>query len=303
MEEILFMTDFTDWLEYENDMPIEDDYDYYLARQEWSNIYRPHKFFVGLNPRWQMYKFLPYGLNVMFSAYGFWDNDKQAWRRGKFKTFFGLRWLDCGGFTMLNQFDDYPFSVVNYANLVVRLQPHYYATMDYPCEPEISRALGLLSNRERIGATVRNAVALAEYEKELPGQMVPVIQGYTVDEYLECLRLHVQAGTVRDYMAVGSMCRRISDSELGNLIPAIYYAAQEAGCTKLHYFGLKLSSSVQLYADMIWSRDSAAVLTSYDAKLRTKWGRRFPNGQKEKEEVFHSFLQRLERLGLNFVRG
>lgn len=32
-------------------------------------------FYIGLNPRWQMYRFLPDGLNMMFSAAGFWDND------------------------------------------------------------------------------------------------------------------------------------------------------------------------------------------------------------------------------------
>lgn len=296
---------FTDWIGYEYDGPIEDDYDFWEARQMWLSIFRPHNFFVGLNPRWQMYKFLPAGINVMFSASGFWDNDKREWRRGaKFKRSFGLRWLDCGGFTVLNKFAEYPFSIVNLANLVVRLRPHFYAPNDYPCEPEITRSLGLMSNQERIEATVANAAEMAEYEKELPGQMVPVIQGYTADEYLECLRLHVQEGTVRDYMAVGSMCRRISDSELANLISTIYYAANNVGCTKLHYFGLKLSPSVQLYADMIWSRDSAAILDAYDKNLRIKrGGRRYPQGQTEKETVFDSFLKRLEQMGLNYCRG
>lgn len=264
--------------------------------------YRPNLFFIGLNPRWQMYNFLPRGINVMFSAYGFWDNENQEWRRGKkFKSIFGLRWLDCGGFTMMNKFDDYPFSVVNYANLIARLRPHYYATMDYPCEPEISRSLGLMSNSERIQATVANAVELAEWESQLPGQMVPVIQGYTLDEYLECLRLHSQAGTIRDYMAVGSMCRRISNEELGCLIPSLYYAAQKAGCTKLHYFGLKLSPGVRMHSDMIWSRDSAAILDDYDKDLRqARNGRRFPRGQREKQVTFNAFLGRLEEFGLNY---
>jgi hypothetical protein len=296
--------EFTDWIEYECEGKIEGDYDYYLARQEWESIYRPNLFFVGLNPRWQMYKFLPPGINVMFSAAGFFDGEKREWRRGaKFKWSFGFRWLDCGGFTMMNKFNDYPFSVVNYANLVARLRPHFYATMDYPCEPEISRSLGLLSNEQRIAATVANAVELAEWESQLPGQMVPVIQGYTIDEYLECLCQYQEAGMVRDYMAVGSMCRRISNEELGNLIPALYYAAQKVGCTKLHYFGLKLSPAVQRYADMIWSRDSAAILDDYDKSLRAdREGRRWPKGQQEKKIVFNAFLGRLEELGLNYKR-
>lgn len=272
--------DFTDWLEYDN----------------------PNYFFIGLNPRWQMYKFLPTGLNVMFSAAGFWDDWNGEWRRSaKFKRSFGLRWLDSGGFTMLNRYGDYPFSVINYANLIIWLKPHYYAIMDYPCEPEITRSLGLMSNKDRIEATVKNAVALTEWENQIPGQMVPVIQGYTLDEYLHCLELYNKVDLIRDYMAVGSMCRRISNEELGRLIPGIYYAAQKLGCSKLHFFGLKLSPDLIKYSDMIWSRDSAAILDDYDKTLRVERnGRRFPRGQQEKEVVFKSFLIRLEEQGLNY---
>jgi hypothetical protein len=203
---------------------------------------------------------------------------------------------------MLNQYGDYPFSAVNYANLIARLKPDYYATMDYPCEPEISRNLGLMTNLERIKATVQNATELAEWESQLQGQMVPVIQGYTLDEYLYCLDLYNQAGLIRDYMAVGSMCRRISDEELGQLIPGIYYAAKRMGCTKLHFFGLKLSPALEAYDEMIYSRDSAVAMDSYDNEVRAKrGGRRFPRGQAEKQENFEVFLNRLDGLGLNYL--
>lgn len=294
--------DFTDWIECEYQNDIASDYDYYLARQIYLSIFRPNLFFVGLNPRWGLYKFLPHGLNVMYSAAGFWDHLNGKWRRDKFKSSFGLRWLDCGGFTMLNKFGDYPFSIVNLANLIIRTKPHFYAPNDYPCEPEITRSLGLMTNTQRIEATVRNTIEMAEYENQLPGQMVPVIQGYTLSEYLYCLQLHAEAGTIRDYMAVGSMCRRISNDELSNLIPGIYRAAQKVGCAKLHFFGLKLSKHVQVYNEFIWSRDSAVSLMNNDSTLQQKWrGRRFPRGQKEKKEAFMYFLQRLEELNLNYV--
>lgn len=129
--------EFTDWLEYERQGDaIEDDFDMYEVRREWLEQYRFNLFFVGLNPRWQMYRFLPPGINVMYSAAGFWDDEKNEWRRGiKFKRFFGRRFLDCGGYLMLLKYGYYPFSVVNYANLVAYLRPNYYATMDYACEP------------------------------------------------------------------------------------------------------------------------------------------------------------------------
>jgi hypothetical protein len=294
--------EFTDWLEYEYRGEVETDYDYYVARQEFLAEFRPSIFLIGLNPRWQMYKFLPDKINVMFSAAGFWDNDKKEWRRGKkFRASFGIRWLDCGGFTLLNQYGDYPFSTVNLANLIAYLKPDFYVPQDYPCEPEITRSLDLTSNAQRIEATVKNAIELAEWESQLKGVMVPVIQGYTLDEYLYCLDLYDRAGLIRDYMAVGSMCRRISDDELGKLIPGIYYAAQRLGCTKLHFFGLKLSPPLAIYDDMIYSRDSAVAMDSYDDEVRRRRnGRRFPRGQKEKQENFEMFLGRLDDLMLNW---
>lgn len=297
--------DFTDWLEYEYQDELETDYDYYLACQEFLAEFRPNLFFIGLNPRWQMYKFLPAGINVMFSAAGFWDNDNREWRKGKkFKNSFGSTFLDCGGFTLLNQYVDYPFSTINLANLIAYLCPDFYVPKDYPCEPEISRSLGLTSNQERIEATVKNAIELAEWEGQLKGAMVPVIQGYNLDEYLHCLNLYDKAGLIRDYMAVGSMCRRISDKELGCLIPGIYYEAQRLGCSKLHFFGLKLSPSLGIYDEMIYSRDSAVAMDSYDNKVRARRnGRRFPRGQDEKRENFKAFLDRLDMLNLRYSHG
>lgn len=245
-----------------------------------------------------MYKFLPDKLNVMFSAGGFWDNEKKEWRRGaKFKPFFGLRWLDCGGFTILNQYMDYPFSTVNLANLIARLKPDFYVPKDYPCEPEISRSLGLMSNKERIEATVDSALKLAEWEGQLKGVMIPVIQGYSLDEYLHCLELYNSRGLIRDYMAVGSMCRRISNDELKKLIPGVYQAASNLGCQKLHFFGLELSKKLEPFRDMIYSRDSAAIFFG-----DKKWqGRRFPRGQKEKKEGFDLFLGRLREMNFTYT--
>lgn len=258
-------------------------------------------FFIGLNPRYQSYQFLPIGLNVMFSAAGFWDHSRRRWRKGhRFQQEGGYHWLDMGGFTALNRWGRYPFTVGNAMNLVAYLAPDFYATMDYPCEPEINRLDGLSSNRERIELTVQNAQAMAEMEEMVPGSiMVPVIQGYTLEEYKYCIDLYREAGLIRDYMAVGSMCRRINSAELHTLIPEIAKYAARAGCTKLHFFGLKLSPALEDLDQYIWSRDSAVALDAYDAELRAKRnGRRWPRGQEEKRAAFVSFLGRVEDLNL-----
>lgn len=262
---------------------------------------------MGLNPRWQQYQFIPDSLNVMYSAAGYCDFDDFGnwtdWRRPikKFPRRYGKKFLDCGGYNLLNKYGRYPFSIVNYANLQVVLSADYFATMDYPCEPEISRMLGLMSNYERIQATVENAVKLAEWENQLPGQLVPVIQGYSLQEYQYCISLYRQAGMIRDYMAVGSMCRRISTDEINKLIPGIYHAAHKAGAKRLHFFGLKLSPDLIPLDRYIWSRDSAVSMDDYDSELREqRGGRRWPRGQNEKRAVFMAFLNRLSELNLRF---
>ena len=259
-------------------------------------------FFIGLNPRWQMYRFLPSGLNMMFSAMAAWrDGD---WLRPikKFPKKAGLKILDCGGFLAMQKYGKFPFSVVNYANFVIVMRPNLYAAMDYMCEPEARREFGLSTNRERIQATIQNCLELMEWESHLPGQILPVIQGYLLEEYEYCLALHREAGTIREYMAVGSMCRRLSSPELNRLIPGIYSAARRAGCERLHFFGLKLSPDLEPLKEYIWSRDSAVALDAYNPELRAQRnGRRWPKGQAEKKKVFIDFLGRLDSLSLQYL--
>ena len=260
-------------------------------------------FFIGLNPRYQWFRWLPDGINVMYSAGGFWDTENSRWRRRSWLKQTGLRWLDSGGFTLLNEYGDYPFSVDNYLNLVSRLRPDYYATMDYPCEPDISRQLGLMTNEQRILATVENARETLDRAAMVgPGPLaVPVIQGYTLDEYIHCIERHQEACTIRPYMAVGSLCRRMKDSELLDLISGIHEAATAVGVERLHLFGVKLTPALAILNDMIYSRDSAVLYDSYDADIRaSRGGRRWPRGQAEKRQAVLSFLGRVEGMGLAF---
>lgn len=202
----------------------------------------------------------------------------------------------------MNKYGDYPFSVEQYAHLIAWLRPDFYASMDYPCEPEISRSLSLISNEDRIKKTLHNANELSKYEKHFSGKLVPVIQGYELKEYLNCIDLYKECGMIQEYMAVGSMCRRISSNELHELIQGIYQRAKYYGCNKLHFFGLKLSPDLSDLKDYIYSRDSAVALDAYDKGLRERMnGRRWPRGQEEKKESFFSFLGRIEKMGLNYI--
>jgi hypothetical protein len=226
------------------------------------------------------------------------------WPRWPFFSFAGLTWLDGGGFTILNKFGRYPWSVGNYANLVALLKPMHWATLDFPCEPDITRALGLMTNADRITQTVTLAQECAYYEDMLPGVMVPVIQGYTLNEYKACIDLYHERNLIRDYMAVGSMCRRISDHDLHILIPGITEYAWAAGAQRLHYFGLKVDRSLLDLSEFIYSRDSAAILDDRSPDLRAaRGGRRFPRGQAEKRAVVERFFETLDHFGLRYIEN
>jgi hypothetical protein len=258
-------------------------------------------FFLGLNPRWQWHRWLPDGLNVMYSAAGFWDPAAGAWRRrNRFFPWAGLRWLDSGGFTALNRWGDFPWTTPAYACLIALLRPHWWASEDYPCEPDISRRAQLHTNQDRIKATVARARAADELAPQVPGTLVPVIQGYELDEYRHCLDLYATAGLIRPYMAVGSVCRRLSSAQLHELIPGIAEAATAAGCTRLHWFGLKLSPDLHDLAPYLHSRDSSVALDAYNTDRRNPATRRFPKGQAEKRARFETFFGRLEAQGLHY---
>jgi len=256
--------------------------------------------FTGINPRYQWFPWLPDGLNVMYSAAGAWDEREQRFKPRKFLPGTYDRWLDCGGYTVLNKHGDYPWSMAAYANLVAILRPDYYATMDYPCEPSITRSLHLETNEARIQATVANAVAFAsEYEPMIDGpQMVPVIQGWSLDEYLYCLRLYQDAGLIREYMAVGSMCTRSNNEQLKEIVPAVYDAARRAGVSRLHFFGFKMSSVLDGLQPYIHSQDSAAVYMANTKTVRRRWGGRYAKTKAHKQEAFNIFFERARNLRL-----
>lgn len=201
---------------------------------------------------------------------------------------------------MLNRYGDYPFSMGAYANIIAYLRPDYYASMDYPCEPEITRSLALTSNLERIRATVANARMMADdYEAMLPGvEMVPVIQGWTLDEYKTSIDLYGRSGMIRPYMAVGSMCTRSNDRELERIIPSLHDYASQAGVKHLHFFGLKMSPVTIDLSGYIYSRDSAAVLFANNAETKRRWGGRFPRTQEQKKEAFSMWFNRAVSAGL-----
>ena len=178
--------------------------------------------------------------------------------------------LDSAGFVAAAVYGDYRWTVSDYLDLVASYPWTWWAAMDYCCEPQIAadRPLRLL----RIAGT---AHLLAECQKEarrrgLP-QPLPVLQGWTADEYKLCaqwLPLH----QFPDLIGIGSVCRREVHGVDGIL--AILEALNEIlpEHVQVHLFGVKSTALEQLaHHPRVASVDSMAW--DFQARAARRVGR------------------------------
>ena len=147
--------------------------------------------------------------------------------------------LDSGGFSLLNRFGDYPFSIDTFVQWVHEMNKendnkvNSVATPDYPCEEEINRKCKYKTNYERIYRTVQNAEECMDLYPEI--NWMPVIQGYEPSEYELCLNLYRDAGIKPEKFAIGSMCRRLNVKKIEYHIKNLIENGLKE---KIHIFGL-----------------------------------------------------------------
>lgn len=174
------------------------------------------------------------------------------------------RWmLDSGGFTEISMFGEwrtearpYVAAVQRYAAEIGQLEAA--AIQDWMCEPFIVRKTGL-SVAEHQRRTVASYLELMSLDSSLP--WLPVLQGFTRDDYLRCFELYRAAGvdlTTLARVGLGSVCRRQATSEAAAIVTELSGLG-----VRLHGFGFKLGG-LALVADQLASSDSLAW--SYDAR-------------------------------------
>jgi len=163
--------------------------------------------------------------------------------------------LDSGGFTELSMFGAWQTTEVSYGAAVRRYQDEigglaWAAPMDWMCEPfMLAKTRLTVEDHQRL--TVENYLRLSE--TGLP--FVPVLQGWTLDDYLRCVDLYARAGIDLPALAlvgIGSICRRQNTGQVGLIVSTI------AGLgISLHGFGVKVAG-LSTYADSLASADSMA---------------------------------------------
>jgi len=146
--------------------------------------------------------------------------------------------LDSSGFSLMTKFNDYPFSLEQYVLLVKKLKPTYFATMDYPCELALIEKTSL-SVRERIRRTIENTETLMN-NYSYPSKLIPVVQGWTLEDYKFCILEMHRRDLLTDYIAFGTMCCRKSLLEVKKLIIKLTDFLWQFVDAKVHCFGLSI---------------------------------------------------------------
>jgi hypothetical protein len=145
---------------------------------------------------------------------------------------------------------EYAASVRRYATEIGQLE--WAAPMDWMCEPRVRDRTGrTVTEHQRL--TVDNYLELRGLDASLP--FVPVLQGFSLADYLRCADMYEAAGVdlaAEPVVGIGSVCRRQATQE----IAAIAATFADSGL-RLHGFGVK-TLGLSLYGPDLVSADSMA---------------------------------------------
>ena len=175
--------------------------------------------------------------------------------------------LDSGAFSELQQYGEWRTTAGEYVRAVGRYAQEignlaWAAPMDWMCEPVVIaggrvgrlRFAGThLPVSEHQHRTIANFLRLRDLGPHLP--WIPVLQGWTLGDYLRCVDLYAAAGvdlTAEPVVGLGSVCRRQATAEID------FITDELAGLgLRLHGFGVK-ALGLRQYADRLVSADSLA---------------------------------------------
>jgi hypothetical protein len=180
--------------------------------------------------------------------------------RGRKKAIGAGAWImDSGAFTEIATHGCYRSSVAEYAAEINRWadDPTLVAAVaqDYMCEPFILAKTGL-TVEEHQKLTIERYDALVDLVDPRI-YIMPVLQGYTVADYLRHLEMYGDRLKRYAYVGVGSICKRNADiGQIEQILTAIKRCRSDL---RLHGFGLKTTAlSSWVVRDCLHSADSMA---------------------------------------------
>lgn len=179
--------------------------------------------------------------------------------------------LDSGAFTELARYGAYRHEPEDYAAEIVRWSTNgtllWATTQDYMTEPFMLKKTGLtVAEHQRLTIERYDRIRAA-----VPPHIhiLPVLQGYAPEEYVEHIRAYGDRLTPGMWVGVGSVCKRNGKPDT---IEAVLRAIRdERPDLRLHGFGLKLTAlSSEYVRDNLESCDSMAW--SFAARMEGKSG-------------------------------
>ena len=169
--------------------------------------------------------------------------------------------VDSGAYTELLLHGRWTVSPQQYCAAIRRYDAEigrvaWAAPQDWCVESNVLTATGLsVEDHQRL--TVENFLELQQCWGDRDQPWMPVLQGYSVDEYKRCWEMYAKAGVdLKDFplVGVGSVCRRQATSEIDAVVAALLRL--DPGLP-LHTFGAK-GGGIARYGHKICSADSLA---------------------------------------------
>lgn len=163
--------------------------------------------------------------------------------------------LDSGGFTELHRHGGWDTTHDEYASLIRTFHVEvggleWAAPRDWMCTPDLIRRTGL-SIAEHQRRTVESVVALRD--EGLPVPVIPVLQGWTLGDYMACAERYADVGvdvTDEPLVGIGSIAGRSTSGEVEAIVVRLAHEG-----IRLHGFGVKLTGTDR-YAHALASADS-----------------------------------------------
>ena len=190
-------------------------------------------FFLGAHhPGWLAQTSVP----LFVSRASFYKDGK---RRKSFPRAKGPWALDSGGFSELKKHGQWTISAEQYVDDVETFMSEvgklrWASAQDYMCEAEQLARTGLkVAEHQRL--TIDNYLELKDLAPRIP--WVPVLQGWTMGDYLDHVKAYEKAGvdlSKLPLVGLGSVCRRQDTVRIGFLIQDLHSEG-----IHLHGFGLK----------------------------------------------------------------
>jgi hypothetical protein len=166
--------------------------------------------------------------------------------------------LDSGAFTEISTHGRYRQRVEDYCQKILKYAFRgdllIAVSQDWMCEPFILQRTGL-NTAEHQRLTIERYKTLHALNPVVP--IMPVIQGYTVSDYVKHLNDYGELLTKGQWVGVGSVCKRNSTpDEIHEILRTIKLVRPDV---RLHGFGLKiLALERPSIRDMLYSADSMA---------------------------------------------